>query len=121
MVDNSDTAYWEFVDSKPEAHRGHLVSLVDSISSAFPELERVMAWKIVHFRLGSEYVLGIDVLKAALWIHPFQHSVLPSFATRLASYHVTARSFQLPFDREIDYELVRDIVLACLAELRPRA
>jgi len=119
MPDSSSEAYEAFVAKAPEPHQEVLRQLVDSLASAFPELERVMAWNIVHFRRGSEYVLGIDVLKKALWLHPFNHDVLLSFQKRLGGYHVTSRSFQLPIVGGPDIELVHDIVSWCLDRMPP--
>lgn len=114
MPDSSDYAYEAFVQKASSPHREKLVELVDSISRAFPELERLIAWNIVHFRLGSDYVLGIDVLKKALWLHPFQEQVLVEFRDRLNGYHVTRKSFQIPLDQDTDFALVNDIIAWCV-------
>jgi uncharacterized protein YdhG (YjbR/CyaY superfamily) len=118
VVDTSKQAYLDFTKRQPPLHASKLLALIRFIESEFPCLERVIAWNIPHFRLGAEYVLGIDVLKNALWVHPFQHEVLSLFADRLAGYHVTKRSFQLPLKDDFDQALLRDLLGACLTRLK---
>jgi uncharacterized protein YdhG (YjbR/CyaY superfamily) len=118
MPDTSEEAFLSLLDATPEPHRQALLTVVESVMSSFPELERVIAWNKVHFRVGSDYVLGVDVLKHALWLHPFSEVVLADFTERLTGYHVTKRSFQLPLTLDGDLDLLRDIVKGRLAELQ---
>ena len=76
-----------------------------------------IAWNVPHFRLGKDYVLGIDVLKKALWVHPFSEDLIRDIQPELEGYHTTKRSFQLPIDQPLNVELVREVVTRRLAEL----
>jgi uncharacterized protein YdhG (YjbR/CyaY superfamily) len=117
MPDSSLEAYEAFLATAPSPHQQMLRALVDSISAAFPQLERVIAWNKVHFRLGGDYVLGIDLLQKALWLHPFDEEAMTEFSKRLEGLHTTKRSFQLPIDDAPDFSVVRDMVAWSVARL----
>ena len=117
MPDSSPEALEAFVGGAPEPHQSLLRQLLAFVQEEFPELEVSIAWNVPHFRLGKDYVLGIDVLKKALWVHPFSEDLLRDIQPALEGYHTTKRSFQLPIDQPLNVELVREIVARRLAEL----
>lgn len=117
MPDSSPEALEAFVTRAPEPHQSLLRELLGMLRREFPELEASIAWNVPHFRLGKDYVLGIDVLKKALWVHPFSEDLIRDIQPELEGYHTTKRSFQLPIDQPLNIELVREVVTRRLAEL----
>ena len=96
-----------------------LKSVIDFILNQFPELESKMSWNVPHIHLNRKYVFGVSALKDHLALAPWSPRVIEDFKVRLEEekYVVRKNLFQVPVDWEIDRELVKDLVLARLAEL----
>lgn len=90
--------------------------IVESITKSFPELELVIAWNNPQFKQGSSYVFGLGAAKNHLLIAPWKTEVLIDFKDRLAEFQVNKKTIRIPNDWEVDDELLRDMVSACLAE-----
>lgn len=117
MPDHSPEALEAFVARAPQPHQSLLRELLGLLQREFPQLEASIAWNVPHFRLGKDYVLGVDVLKKALWLHPWSEEILRNIEPALEGYHTTKRSFQLPIDHPLNVDLVREVVAMRLAEL----
>jgi len=117
VIDPSEEAYQDYNDRLPFTHQQVLLELTTSIIKEFPTLERVIAWEIPYFRTGNRFVLGIELYKDTVWIHPFQESVLAGFTNRIAGYKPSPSSFELPLDEPLNEILVHDIITACLEEI----
>lgn len=62
-------------------------------------------------------VVGLAAYKKHLTFSPWSVFVMDDFKPRLAGFVVFKNCFQLPVDWEIDRALLKDIILARLAEL----
>ncbi len=92
--------------------------IIDTIVTAFPETEAVIAWNVPQIKLGKAYVFGLFAGKKHLSLNPWSEAVLEEFRPRLeASFTVLKTTFQVPVDWDVDGDLLADLVRARIAEL----
>jgi uncharacterized protein YdhG (YjbR/CyaY superfamily) len=91
--------------------------IFSSITSAYSDLQLVMAWNQPMLKLGDQYILGISVSKNHLTIAPFNTDFVETFAKKLEKYESNKKTFKVPFDWKVDGALMRAIVKDRLAEL----
>lgn len=91
-----------------------------TITQAHPELELVIAWNQPMLRVAGtkQYVIGLSTTARYMLLNPFSPDVLATHASDLADYTVNKHTFQVPFDWEIDTQLLHHLADARLAELR---
>lgn len=106
--------------SSLDSEKGNtLKSVIDVILRAFPELDCKLAWNVPQICKDSDYIFGVSALKSHLALAPWSAKVMENFKTRLKNegYVVKKNLFQIPSDWTIDEKLLRDLVIARLAEL----
>lgn len=97
---------------------GTLRTVIDTLRTAFPETEAVLAWNVPQIKLGKEYVFGVSAAKHHLSLNPWSAQVIDAFRSRLEPEYVVLRSiFQVPVDWEVDRGLLADLARARIAEL----
>ena len=94
-----------------------LRSVIDLILKQFPELDSKIAWNVPTIHRNGKYVVGICAYQRHLTISPWSPRVIDDFKVKLAKFVVFKNCFQIPVDWDIDRKLVKDLVLARLAEL----
>ena len=94
-----------------------LRSVIDLILTQFPELQSKISWNVPTIHRNGKYVVGICAYKNHLTFSPWSPRVIEDFKAKLGKYVVFKNCFQIPVDWKIDQKLVRDLVLARLAEL----
>jgi uncharacterized protein YdhG (YjbR/CyaY superfamily) len=114
---NSVEDYLASLDDPTKART--LRSVIDFILNQFPELESKVSWNVPTIHRNGKYVVGLAAYKNHLTFSPWSSDVIEDFKERLGKYVVFKNCFQIPVDWEIDRELVKDLVLARLAELDP--
>lgn len=83
-------------------------------------LEPVIAWNQPMLRNAAGYVIGCSAATRHISINPFSETVMDRFRTQLGSIpggKVTAHLFSVPFDWDVDADLLAELVEARLAEL----
>ena len=100
----------EFYSSLPGDQRLAITRLVEFVESAHPELELVLAWNQPMFRLGKKYLIGFMPTKKHINLLTVSDDAVTHFATELAGYRHGTRSISLPFDWEIDRELIAKLI-----------
>lgn len=94
-----------------------LRAVIDFILSEFPELEAKIAWNVPTIHRNGKYVAGIDAYKKHLTFSAWSPHVITNFKTRLEKFVVFKNCFQIPVDWDIDKALIKDLIMARLAEL----
>jgi len=107
----------EYLASVGPAKERTLRSIIDFILAEFPELESRISWNVPTIHRNGKYVVGICAYKQHLTFSPFSPRVIEEFKMRLEKFVLKKNCFHIPVDWEIDRELVKDLVLARLAEL----
>ena len=108
----------QYLASLDETKRKTMSEILDLITTEFPELETKLAWNLPMVHKQGEYIVGLAAYKNHLSFSPWSPAVLESFGPRLTDYETTKNLFKVPIDWQIDASLVRDLVLARLAELQ---
>lgn len=94
-----------------------LRSVLDGIQQGFPSSQSKLAWNVPQVQIEGTYVFGVSAAKGHLSLAPWSEAVMADFATRLAGYETTKGLIRVPVDWDVDHELIRDMILARLAEL----
>lgn len=108
----------QYLASLDEAKATTMRTILDLVTTEFPELESKLAWNLPMIHKQGKYVVGLAAYKNHLSFSPWSPAVLESFAGRLSDYVTTKNLFQIPVDWDVDVSLVRDLVSARLAELQ---
>ena len=100
----------EFYASLPEDQRRAITRLVEFVASTHPELELVLAWNQPMFRLGKKYLVGFMPTKKHINLLTVSDDAVTHFAKELEGFRHGTRSVSLPFDWEIDPELIAKLI-----------
>ncbi len=87
-----------------------LRSVIDFVLTQFRELESKISWNVPTIHRNGKYVVGICAYKRHLTFSPWSPRVIEDFKVRLGNFVVWKNCFQIPVDREIDRQLVKDLV-----------
>jgi len=110
------------LDSYLEGHPAEAQEAVRSIFAAIQadhsDLDLVIAWNQPMLKAGDRYVFGLSVLKRYILMAPHGTTVLEAFRPRLeaAGFTLNKKTIQVPFDWDVDAELLNDMVDARIAE-----
>ena len=111
----------EYYATLDDQQRQTMSEILDYITAEFPELAVKIAWNKPHVHRNGEYVVGLAAAKKHLMFHPWSVPVFESFLPRLTGYVTGKRTFQIPLGWQMDHALLRDIVVAQLAEINAEA
>lgn len=106
----------EFLEPYDETKRATIRAIIKVITTAYPDIEPVIAWNKPMLKLDGQYVFGVSVATHHLLMAPWSSDVLEQFMPRLADYKVNKKTIQIPVDWTPDVELLRDMVGARIAE-----
>ncbi len=100
----------EFYDSLPEDQRTATERFVDHVAKMHPELELVLAWNQPMFRQGKKYLIGFMPTKKHINLLTVSDAAVTHFASDLVGYRHGTRSISLPFDWQIDNDLIEKLI-----------
>ncbi len=107
----------EYLASVDPVKEKTLRSIIELILAQFPELESKIAWNVPTIHRNGKYIVGVCAYKNHLTFSAWSPQIIEDFKIRLNTFVVFKNCFQIPVDWEIDQELVKDLVLARIAEL----
>ena len=93
------------------AQRKRMKEVLDWTQQAFPRLKPRIAWSTPHFTLNDTFIISYSVSKQNLAVSP-EYKGLVRFAERFdaAGLKWSKMIVRFPWDREIDYALLKDII-----------
>lgn len=100
-------AFYGSLDEKP---RDAITRFVQHIATSNPELELVLAWNQPMFKKGRHYVVGFMPTAKHINLLTLTNDAVTHFAGELRGYRCGTRSISLPFDWNIDDDLLSRIV-----------
>ncbi|MBL6634990.1 MAG: DUF4287 domain-containing protein [Ilumatobacteraceae bacterium] len=100
----------DYVNALPDPQRSTAQFILDTIGSAFPQLELVIAWNQPMFREGKRYYFGLSAAKNHLLVAPFNADVLDTFEPQLSGLKRNKKTVQVPNDWEVDTALLTEMV-----------
>lgn len=108
--------FTDFYASLTPEQNTHIRSLVEWVSTAYPELEPVIAWNQPMFKKETKYILGFMPTKNHTNLLTVTDSAISELAPQLTSYKHGTRSIQLPFDWTIEPQLFEQVISLRLKE-----
>jgi uncharacterized protein YdhG (YjbR/CyaY superfamily) len=84
--------------------------LVEYVAANYPDLELLLAWNQPMFRLGKKYLIGFMPTKKHINLLTISDDAIDHLSTELKGYRHGTRSISLPFDWEIDEELIAKVI-----------
>jgi uncharacterized protein YdhG (YjbR/CyaY superfamily) len=100
----------EFYDSLPQDQENAIRRLVEFVASNNPDLELLLAWNQPMFKSGKKYLIGFMPTKKHINLLTITDDAVTHFAKELENYRHGTRSISLPFDWEIDAELIAKLI-----------
>ena len=107
----------DFLEKATPDQKRTVRKIFKSLQTAFPRLEFVMAWNQPMLKSGHDYVFGLSVAKNHILIAPFRAHVIADFEEKLDGYKVNKKTIAVPNDWEVDVQLLKGLVKACLADI----
>lgn len=98
----------EYIGAQPEDVQPLLQRIRETIRAAAPEATEKISWQMPTFWLG-ENLIHFAAFKRHIGLYPGGEAT-GIFAERLAGYKTSKGTIQLPLGKQIDYELITDIV-----------
>ncbi len=102
----------EYLDTfKDETQKQRMKEVLEFTQSAFPQLKSRIAWSTPHFTHEDTFILAFSAAKEHLAVSP-EYKCLKQFAERFdqAGLKYTAMIVRFPWKKDMDYELLRDMI-----------
>ena len=99
----------EYIASQPEAVRGILRRVRNTIRKAVPGAEEVISYKIPTYKLHSGPVLYFAGWKQHYSLYPATERVVAAFKDELAPYEVTKGTIRFPLSESVPAKLIERI------------
>lgn len=103
------TSVDEYISSQPEAVRGVLSRLRDTIRKAVPEAEESISYGIPTYKLGGERVLYFAAWKKHYSLYPITGRVIAALKAELAPYEVDKSTIRFAYTQPVPVKLIRRI------------
>lgn len=100
----------EFYDSLPADQEQATRRLVAFVCREYPDLELVLAWNQPMFKLGSKYLIGFMPTRKHINLLTVSDDAVNHLVEDLDGYRHGKRSISLPFNWEIDADLIAKVI-----------
>jgi uncharacterized protein YdhG (YjbR/CyaY superfamily) len=107
--------------AQPVATRRVLTQLREIITTTMPAAEEAFSYGIPGFRLHGRPFLWYAGWAAHCSVYPITAGIRTAYAERLAGYSTSKGTVRFPLDQPLPRGLVRTLVKARAAEMKPRA
>lgn len=102
----------EYLETVPnEDHRKSLENLIGWVNSSYPELKLEFKWNQPMVLHNGTFIIAFSAASKFVSIAP-ETAILHEFLERITAtgYGHTKMKFQIKWDEDIDYALLRDII-----------
>lgn len=106
-----EKTFEHFIDNQALQHQDRVFEVLDWISTNYPNLEKVIKWNQPMFLDHGCFIIGFSCSKKHLAVSP-EASVINRYLNDIesAGYVATSNLFRLPWDKEVDYELLKKLI-----------
>lgn len=94
--------FTDFYASLTPEQNTHIRSLVDWVSSSYPEFEPAIAWNQPMFKVGKKYIVGFMPAKSYTNVLTVTNTPITELSDVFESYTHGTRSFRIGFNESID-------------------
>ena len=98
-----------YIEAQPEEIRPILKKIRKTIKAAAPKAIEKMSWQMPTF-WQNENLIHFAAFKKHIGIYPGSEAITV-FSEKLAEYKTSKGAIQLPLNKAIDYELIKEITL----------
>ncbi|HWF45627.1 MAG TPA: DUF1801 domain-containing protein [Bryobacteraceae bacterium] len=106
MVKSDFRSVDEYIASQPEAVRGILERVRNTIRRAVPEAQEVISYKMPTYLLNGDRLLYFAVWKQHYSIYAATQPVVAAFQDELASYDVDRGTIRFPLSEPVPVKLI---------------
>ena len=106
------TVFDEFLNGiENREHREKVAHVLSWVHDKYPHMERVVKWNQPMFTDHGTYIIGFSVAKKHMSVAP-ENKAITEFSSALeeAGYGYTNQIFHMPWDREVDYDLLKKVI-----------
>ena len=100
----------EYIESQPEAVRGILELVRETIRKAVPQAQEVISYKMPTYLLNGDRLLHFAVWKQHYSIYAATEPVVTAFQKELASYEIEKGTIRFPLSKPVPVKLIERIV-----------
>ena len=101
----------EYISRQDEAIQSRLYAIRNTIRSAIRDAQEKISYQMPTFWKGRN-IIHFAAFKSHIGIYPGGEAT-QVFADRLTEYRTSKGTIQLPHDRELPLELIREIAVWC--------
>lgn len=101
----------EYIDSKEEHKIYKLNELYDLIKSAIPNSKEKISWGMPTFYYDKN-IIHFASFKNHIGIYPGPDAII-EFKDRLKEYKTSKGAIQIPYEKDLPKELIKDIAIWC--------
>ena len=104
----------EYIAQQPEDARSYLRQINDTIKSALPEAVPKISWSMPTY-WKKQNLIQFAVSKKHIGLYPGPAAV-EAFTDQLQGYKTSKGTIQLPYDKPLPLDLIREIAVWCKKE-----
>ena len=104
----------EYIAQQPEDARSHLRQINDTIKSALPEAVPKISWSMPTY-WKKQNLIQFAASKKHIGLYPGPAAV-EAFTDQLQGYKTSKGTIQLPYDKPLPLDLIREIAVWCKKE-----
>lgn len=101
-----------------DTKRKTVQNIFKAIQAKYPKMELVIAWNQPMLKLGTEYIIGVSVLKNHILLGPWGKDSVQKLEKQLTNYKTNKKTIQVPVDWKVDKKLLLDLVSIRLKEIK---
>ena len=106
----------EYIEAQPEEIRPILKKIRKTIKAAAPRAIEKMSWQMPTF-WQNENLIHFAAFKRHIGIYPGSEAIAV-FSEKLIRYKTSKGAIQFPLDKTIDYDLIKEITLWRVAQVK---
>ena len=93
-------------------------AIFKTITDKYPKMEMVIAWNQPMLKLGTDYIIGINILKNHILIGPWGEDAIAKIESKLKGLKANKKTVQVPVDWQVDEKLILEMVKNRVKELK---